>query len=68
MYGAVHSSSERFFPTFLQKLDTLLQGGIPTGCITEVGDNKSVSLLIKDIDEYRLLDHLQLAKPSCVYN
>lgn len=36
MYCAVHGSSERFFPTFLQKLDALLQGGIPTGCITEI--------------------------------
>ena len=34
------SSYTVFLPTLLQKLDTLLQGGIPAGCITEVSGYK----------------------------
>ena len=39
MHCAKRGSSERFFPTHLQSLDTLLQGGIPAGCITEVSNS-----------------------------
>lgn len=38
MYSAAHGNSHQFFPTYIQKLDTLLQGGIPAGCITEVNN------------------------------
>jgi len=38
MYHVVCGNNERFFPTQLQKLDMLLQGGLPSGCITEVSD------------------------------
>ena len=39
MYCMAHGNHKRFLPTLLQKLDTLLQGGIPAGCITEVSGN-----------------------------
>lgn len=45
MYSTAHGNSKRFLPTFIQKLDTLLQGGIPAGCITEASDD-TMALLI----------------------
>ena len=41
MYCVEHDNHQRFLPTLLQKLDMLLQGGIPAGCITEVSGYKS---------------------------
>jgi len=37
MYSATNENNcRRFFRTSLKELDDVLQGGLPTGCITEV--------------------------------
>jgi len=46
MYSAKNeNNSGRFFRTSLKELDDVLQGGLPTGCITEVNIESMFTLV-----------------------